>query len=75
MSRCVKVCYLLDMNPENLITRKEAADRAGVDVRTVDYWRGRGRLTTYRTRGRHVRIDPAELDDYLKTAPEKQTAH
>ena len=68
------MCYLLDMDPENLITRRQAATRAGVDVRTVDYWRTRGKLTTYRTRGRHVRIDPAELDDYLKTAPEKQDA-
>jgi len=59
------------MDPENLITRKQAADRAGVDVRTVDYWRRVGKLTTYRTRGHHVRIDPAQLDSYLKVAPEK----
>ena len=62
------------MDTHDLITRKQAADRAGVDVRTVDYWRGRGKLTTYRTRGRHVRISQAELDDYLKTAPEPQNA-
>jgi excisionase family DNA binding protein len=65
------VCYLLSMDPENLITRKQAAIRAGVDIRTVDYWRREGKLTTYRTRGYHVRIDPAQLDDYLEIAPEQ----
>lgn len=60
------------MDPENLITRKQAATRAGVDVRTVDYWRRAGKLKTYRTRGRHVRIDPAQLDAYLGVSPEQQ---
>lgn len=57
-----------------MITRKEAATRAGVDVRTVDYWRREGKLTTYRTRGRHIRIDPAQLDNYLGVVPEKNPA-
>lgn len=63
------------METTTRLTRKQAADRAGVGVRTVDNWRRAGKLTTYRTRGHQVRIDQAELDNYLEIAPEKRNAH
>ena len=59
------------MDTQLLITRKQAATRAGVDVRTVDNWRRVGKLTTYRTRGHRVLVDQAQLDSYLEIAPEK----
>jgi hypothetical protein len=37
--------------PDDLITRKQAAERAGVTPRTVDNWRRAGLLTTYTRRG------------------------
>lgn len=58
--------------PKNLITRAEAAVRAGVDPRTIDNWRQAGLLTTYSKRGGRgeprVLIDPAQLDKI--TAPQ-----
>lgn len=55
---------------KKLISRQAAADRAGVAVRTVDYWRRRGYLTTHRVRGHFVRVDQDELDQYIKASPE-----
>lgn len=45
------------------LTRQEAADRAGVHVRTVSRWLAEGTLTRRRVRGRsRVLIDASELD-------------
>jgi excisionase family DNA binding protein len=54
------------------LTRKHAADRAGVHPRTIDYWRKTGRLTTHRTGTGAVRIDQQELDDLTSVRPEQQ---
>jgi hypothetical protein len=51
--------------PMNLISRQAAADRAGVKIRTVDYWRRIGKISTYRDGLNHVRVDPEEIDDLL----------
>lgn len=50
--------------PEDLITRKQAADRAGVTPRTVDNWRRGGLLTTYTKRGSRtlVWVSAADVD-------------
>lgn len=59
--------------PKNLITRAEAAARAGVDPRTIDNWRRLGLLTTYTKRGSRtearVLIDPAQLDKVTAPVP------
>lgn len=48
---------------ENLITKAQAAERAGVHRATIDRLRKAGKLTTYRELGdRSVLIDPEELD-------------
>lgn len=53
--------------PRKLITRKQAADRARVNPRTIDRWRRLGLLTTYTHRGLAVTVwlDPDELDRLL----------
>jgi excisionase family DNA binding protein len=51
--------------PGNLISRQDAADRAGVGIRTVDHWRRTGKISTYRDGLGHVRLDPEEVDDLL----------
>lgn len=47
------------------LTRQEAADRAGVTVRTIDNWVLNGVLTKHLGGIRRVRIDAAELDAFL----------
>jgi hypothetical protein len=53
-----------------LVSRKKAAEIAGVHERTVDYWRRTEKLTTYRERGFYVMIDLNELEEFLGTSPE-----
>ena len=55
--------------PETLITRAEAAARAGVSVPTVDYWRRTDRLTTHKNDLGHVRVDADELDRLIIQKP------
>jgi predicted site-specific integrase-resolvase len=51
-----------------LITRAQAAERAGVNVRTIDRLRQSGFLDTYKRRGeRTVYVDQDQLD--LATKP------
>ena len=59
---------------KTLITRQEAAARAGVSPRTIDNWRKIGLLTTYSQRGvkERIRVDQAELD--LLIAPRAVTS-
>lgn len=45
----------------NYLTKREAAQRARVSVRTIDRWRKKGLLTSHRVGPRLVRIDPDEL--------------
>lgn len=47
---------------ENLISRREAADRLGRHIRSIDYYLNTGKLTKYRDGFNRVWIDPAELD-------------
>jgi excisionase family DNA binding protein len=45
------------------LTRQEAAERAGISLRTVDRMLADGTLTGRRVRGRYrVKIDQTELD-------------
>lgn len=69
----------MTQTPENLITRKQAADRAGVSPRTIDRWRRMALLTTYRrlVGPAVVLVDPVELDALQKTVqavPAQRTA-
>ncbi len=52
----------------NLITRKQAAERAGVHPRTIDRYRALGLLTTYERIGSQERvwIDREELEELIK---------
>lgn len=59
----------MDKQPK-LISRQEAAEKAGVSPRTIDYWRRRQYLTTYKRRGHFVMVDEDELDAYLQASPE-----
>lgn len=52
------------------LTRQEAADRAGVDIRTVDAWLADGTLTRYRVGRRAVRIDAGQLDAVRTPTPD-----
>lgn len=57
---------------KNLITRVQAAARAGVSPRTIDNWRKEGLLTTYTRRGStvaRVLIDQDELDRVTSVQP------
>lgn len=48
--------------PDDLITRRAAAELAGVDVRTVDRWANEGLITRYKLRGMQwVRFSGAEV--------------
>lgn len=59
-----------DVQGRTLISRREAADIAGVHIRTIDFWRRTGKLRTYRERNYHPRFDKAELEQFLATSPE-----
>ena len=57
----------------NCLTRKEAADRLAVSLRTLDGLIARGQLPAYKIGGKLVRIREDELDAYMKArlvAPE-----
>lgn len=58
----------MSRTPENLITRTQAAERAGVHPATIDRLRKAGKLKTYRVLGRReIHVDPAELDRLVLT--------
>jgi excisionase family DNA binding protein len=46
------------------LTRQGVADRLGVSLRVVDKWLANG-LLPYLKLGRAVRIDPADVDEFL----------
>jgi len=62
--------------PKNLITRDQAAERAGVHPATIDRLRKAGKLATYRRLGnRAVLIDQDALDALtLQVVPAQRTA-
>jgi hypothetical protein len=49
--------------PKIPITRDQAAERAGVRVRTIDYWRNTGKVTNYKDGRGNVWLDADEIDD------------
>lgn len=56
------------------LTRREAADRAGVHPNTIRGWEGRGLVTKYVAadgRRRQIMLDPAELDAAADSRPER----
>jgi hypothetical protein len=64
-----------DFEPTRLGTRAEAAELAGVHIRTIDYYRSRGYITTYRERGFVPKIDLDELERFLRATPESPDQH
>lgn len=48
--------------PKIPISREQAATRAGVGVRTIDYWRRTGKITKYKDGRGRVWIDADEID-------------
>lgn len=48
--------------PEILISRKAAAERAKVHPRTIDMWRSTGKIKTYRDGRKRIWLDPEEID-------------
>ena len=64
-----------DMKHTLWLTRADAAGRVGVSVRTIARMLAEGRLTRYyRGRGRHVRIDAAELDRVMRPDQERKAS-
>ena len=49
----------------DFLTIKQAADRLGVSIRTIERWRKREGLPSYKM-GRLVRISPKQLDAWLE---------
>jgi len=57
------------------LTRAEAAERAGISLRTVDRMLADGTLTRYRNRSRRVRINADELENATDLfVPDRSTA-
>jgi hypothetical protein len=52
-----------------LISKRDAATRAGVTTRTIDNWFHKGWLTKYRDGRGHVGIDPDQLYDLITYVP------
>lgn len=52
------------------LTRRQAADRAGVHLRTVATWLSTGVLTRHRVGVNGVRVDAAEVDALLTPTPQ-----
>lgn len=51
------------------ITRIQAADRAGVNVRTVDLWFRSGKLTRHRDGRGRIWVEVEELERMLRPLP------
>lgn len=59
----------ITQKPKIPITRKEAAERAGVPVRTIDYWRRTRKITNYADGRGRVWVDAEEIDDLSEIKP------
>lgn len=57
------------MDTKNLITKREAATRAGVTTRSIDNWLITKKLTKHVNGLGQVRVDADELDRLLKFQP------
>lgn len=55
--------------PEILLTRRQAADRLGCHIRSIDYYLNVRKLTRYKDGRNRVGIDPAELDRLERFTP------
>jgi excisionase family DNA binding protein len=61
--------------PKQLISRKEAAQRIGVSLITIDRALANNRLTRYRsTNGFHIRLDAQEVDALSNWIPDTEPA-
>ena len=49
------------------LTKKQAADRAGINVSTLLRWETAGHIAPVRTKGGHRRYRPADVDALLDT--------
>jgi excisionase family DNA binding protein len=56
-----------------MITRRQAADRAGVNVRTVDLWCRNGKLTGHKDGRGRVWVKEEELNRLLTPQPMTST--
>ncbi len=54
------------LNPQDFLTTREAAELLGVALRTVQLWVEAGTLSAWKTAGGHRRIDRASVDAVLK---------
>lgn len=56
---------------DHYLTRQEAAERAGVGIRTIDKWVRTGKLQKYRAVGgrTYIFVSQAELDRLTALAP------
>lgn len=52
------------------ITRDQAAARAGVSARTIDYWRRTGKITNYKDGRGKIWLDAEEIDGLSEIKPE-----
>lgn len=57
-----------------LLTEREASDRLGLSVRTLQKWRLLGRGPGFLKLGQAVRYDPAELDAFVQSARRRSTS-
>jgi len=55
--------------PDVLISRRDAADRLGCHIRSIDYYLNTRKLTRYKDGRGRVGIDPEELDRLTSFTP------
>jgi excisionase family DNA binding protein len=54
------------MKPGNLLTAPEVARHCGADLKTIHNWVNAGQITSFRTRGRHLRFRLQDVVDFLE---------
>ena len=60
-----------------LLTKKQAAERLSIGLRTLEGLIARGQLPAYRIGPKCVRLDEADIDDYVharRVAPQPKAA-
>jgi hypothetical protein len=63
------LCMTTTQRPKIPLTRNEAAARAGVQPRTIDYWRRTKKITTFKDGRGHVWLDAEEIDALSEIKP------
>lgn len=48
------------------LSRKQACEKLSVSLRTLDRMRAEGKFSTYAITPRNLRLDSAEIDDYMR---------